>query len=426
MNCTPELKFCQDVNLCSVRGEFVARVILHSDLNGFYASVEIMQNPNLRGKCVAVCGSTKDRHGIVLAKSEEAKKFGIKTGMTNGDALRLCPGLILVPPNYKQYLKYSYATRKIYERFSDLVEPFGMDECWIDISKLTDDGEEVAHIIRNTVKSELGLTVSIGVSYNKVFAKLGSDMKKPDAVTVIGKDDIQKVWALPASDLLYVGRATQRKFDTHRIHTIGDIAKAGSGFLISLLGKWGGVLHTYAMGQDISCVNPDRPEAKSVGRGVTCTSDLQDETEVWRVLLELCQEISHKLIAYGLWSSGVQLTIKDSKLTHKQFQSPLELCTQTPMDLARCAFKLFKAHYTWNIPVRALSVRAINLFSNPPVQADLFCDHEAILKRDSLTLAVDNLRCRFGKHAVRNAGLLFDLKMPTSGAETVILPSFTV
>ncbi len=402
------------------------RLILHSDLNGFYASVEIMLNPELRGKSVAVCGNAKDRHGIVLAKSELAKSFGIKTGMTNGEALKLCPKLIIVPPHYKQYLKYSHEARKIYGRFSDKVEPFGMDECWLDVSNLGSDGEEVAHIIRNTVKEELGLTVSIGVSYNKIFAKLGSDMKKPDAVTVIGQSDIQKVWKLPASDLLYVGRATKKKLDAHRIHTIGDIAKAGPAFLTSLLGKWGGILYVYATGQDISPVDPTRPEAKSVGRGITCTSDLENEREVWRVMLELCQDISHKLIAYGLWTSGVALSVKDTKLTHKQFQSPLNISTQNPMDIALCAYKLFKDNYKWNTNVRAVSVRAINLCSHAPIQADLFCDHAQIKKHDDLTRAVDDVRCRFGKHAIRNASLLFNLKMPPSGAETVILPSFAL
>ncbi len=401
------------------------RIVLHSDLNGFYASVEVLMNPKLKGKAVAVCGNTENRHGIVLAKSEKAKKAGIKTAMTNGTAMRLCPELIIVPPNYKNYLKYSKATRKIYERYSNAVEPFGMDECWLDITGFSGDGEGVANEIRETVKRELGLTVSIGVSYNKVFAKLGSDMKKPDAVTVIGKNDIDKVWELPAQDLLYIGRATQKKLNRNRIFTIGDVARADRSFLVSLLGKWGEMLHIYAIGGDMSPVNPNRPQAKSVGRGITCVCDLEDEEEVWRVMLTLCADISHKLISYKLWTGGVQLTVKDVNLNSKQFQAPLPFFTQNPMDIAMCARELFRDNYKWNALVRAVCVRAINLTSEVRVQADLFFDHELISKQADLTRAVDSVRCRFGKNAIRSASLIkCDLKMPPGGAETVILPSF--
>ena len=198
------------------RGEFLMeRAILHSDLNCFYASVEMMLDPSLRGKAVAVCGSTEDRHGIVLAKSEKAKKAGIKTGMVNWEARQLCKDLIVVPPQYDQYLKYSKLTQAIYQRYTDLIEPFGMDECWLDVTgsrRILGDGMAIAEEIRRSVREELGLTVSIGVSYNKIFAKLGSDMKKPDAVTVISEANYRdKVWPLPVSELLYVGPATTRK-----------------------------------------------------------------------------------------------------------------------------------------------------------------------------------------------------------------------
>ena len=205
-------------------------IILHSDLNCFYASVEMMLDPRLRGKAVAVCGATEDRHGIVLAKSELAKRAGVKTGMVNWEAKQRCPDLILVPPQYEQYLKYSKLAHEIYYRYTDMVEPFGMDECWLDCTGsrgLYGDGPRIADEIRTAMREELGLTVSIGVSYNKIFAKLGSDMKKPDAVTVITSSDFkEKVWPLPASDLLYVGRATTKRLECYGIHTIGDIAEA--------------------------------------------------------------------------------------------------------------------------------------------------------------------------------------------------------
>lgn len=199
------------------------RAILHSDLNCFYASVEMMLNPMLRGKAVAVCGSTEDRHGIVLAKSEKAKKAGVKTGMVNWEARSVCKDLIVVPPQYDQYLKYSKLTRAIYQRYTDLIEPFGMDECWLDVtgSRIMGDPMTIAESIRKTVREELGLTVSIGVSFNKIFAKLGSDMKKPDAITEITSDNFQeKVWPLDASEMIYCGNATRKKLETYGIHTI--------------------------------------------------------------------------------------------------------------------------------------------------------------------------------------------------------------
>ena len=230
------------------------KTILHSDMNCFYASVEMMLDPSLRGKPVAVCGSTENRHGIVLAKSELAKKAGVKAGMVNWEARQLCPGLVMVKPQYDQYLKYSELARNIYQRYTDQVEPYGMDECWLDVTGsrgVCGDGMKIAESIRQEIKEELGLTVSIGVSFNKIFAKLGSDMKKPDAVTEITKDTFQeKVWPLPASDLLFVGRATDAKFRNYGIHTIGDIAATDPQFLKRLLGVNGLQLWRYAAGKD--------------------------------------------------------------------------------------------------------------------------------------------------------------------------------
>ena len=216
------------------------RVILHSDMNSFYASVEMMLDPSLKGKAVAVCGATEDRHGIVLAKSELAKKAGVKTGMVNWEAKQRCPGLILVPPQYDQYLKYSKLAHQIYYRYTDLVEPFGMDECWLDLtgSGAYGTGMEIAQKIRTACREELGLTVSIGVSFNKIFAKLGSDLKKPDAVTQITKEDFrEKVWPLAAAELIYVGRATEAKLARYGVHTIGELAAIPP----EILQKWFGV-----------------------------------------------------------------------------------------------------------------------------------------------------------------------------------------
>ena len=190
------------------------RAILHSDMNSFYASVEMMLNPELRGKAIAVCGSVENRHGIVLAKSDLDKKAGVKTGMVVWEARQKCPDIIVCPPHYDQYLKYSKLAHEIYYRYTDLVELFGMDECWLDCtgSRLYGSGVDIAERIRRATKEELGLTVSIGVSFNKIFAKLGSDMKKPDAITEITQENFKdKVWPLKASEIIYVGRATDEK-----------------------------------------------------------------------------------------------------------------------------------------------------------------------------------------------------------------------
>lgn len=405
------------------------RTILHSDLNCFYASVEMMLNPDLRGKAVAVCGATEDRHGIVLAKSELAKKAGVKTGMVNWEAKRLCPNLITVPPQYDQYLKYSKLTRAIYQRFTDCVEPYGMDECWLDITGcdyVCGDGMEAAETIRRTVREELGLTVSIGVSFNKIFAKLGSDMKKPDAITGITEENFkEKVWPLPASDLLYVGRATNAKLANYGIHTIGDIAGADPQFLRRLLGINGLELWKYAAGKDDARVMHKDfvSPVKSVGHGITCYADLENSEEVWKVMLELSQDIGHKLRVHELAATGVQISIRGNDLFGKQYQAKLSQATQSPMVLARKARELFEMNYRWSTPVRAVCVRAINLVpQGQPEQLDLFTDVAYLEKMNKLDLAIEEIRRRFGKRAVYSACLMGDLKMPGDGRCSVTMP----
>lgn len=403
------------------------RTILHSDLNSFYASVEIMLDPALRGKAVAVCGSTEDRHGIVLAKSELAKKAGIKTGMVNWEAKRLCPELIVRHPAYGQYLKYSKLTREIYGRFTDRVEPFGMDECWLDLTGCARGGGfAAAEEIRRTVREELGLTVSIGVSFNKIFAKLGSDMKKPDAVTVIGAEDFrEKIWPLQASKLIYVGRSTAKKLAAYGIRTIGDIANAPSEFLKRLLGVNGLALWSYASGGDASRVMHTDFETpvKSIGHGITCVEDLVSGGEVFLVMLRLSQDIGRKLRLNDFQARGVQITVKDNKLAWKQYQAQLEIPTQSPMELARKGRELFDRNYDWHAPVRAVTVRAISLIPrSQPVQTILFDDPMRREKREKLEDAVENIRARFGKQAIYPACLMEERKMPGLGVHEVHLP----
>ena len=405
----------------------MTRTILHSDLNAFYASVEIMLHPELRGKAVAVCGSTEDRHGIVLAKSELAKKAGIKTGMVNWEAKRLCPELVVVHPTFGQYLKYSKLTREIYGRFTDRVEPFGMDECWLDLTGYGwGDGKDIADKIRETIKAELGLTVSIGVSFNKIFAKLGSDLKKPDAVTVIGESDFkEKIWPLPASELIYVGRATTRKLATYGIKTIGDIACATPEFLKRLLGVVGVGLWTYASGNDQSRVMQEDFEVpiKSIGHGITCTEDLTESEQAWKVMLQLSQEIGHKLRQNDFLARGVMLSIRDNALSWKQYQAQLEVPSQSPMELARKGRYLFDKNYDWHLPVRSLTIRAINLIpKSQPLQLNLYDDPVRRQKREKVEDAIEDIRARFGDHAIYSACLMGDIKMPGPGVHEVNLP----
>ena len=405
------------------------RTILHSDMNCFYASVEMMLDPSLRGKPVAVCGSTENRHGIVLAKSELAKKAGVKTGMVNWEARQRCPNLIMVKPQYDQYLKYSELARNIYQRYTDQVEPYGMDECWLDVTgsyRVCGDGMKIAESIRQEIKEELGLTVSIGVSYNKIFAKLGSDMKKPDAVTEIPKDSFQeKVWPLPASDLLFVGRATAAKFDKYGIHTIGDIAATDPEFLRRLLGVNGLQLWKYAAGKDDTPVMHKDfvSPIKSVGHGITCTADLENEDEVWKVMLELSQDIGHRLRIHKLKASGVQISVRSNDLGFRQYQAPLSLSTQSPSAIAHKAIQIFHDNYHWTTPVRAVTVRAINLRpKDDPEQINLFTDMRRVEKAEKLDDCIEEIRRRFGKRAVFQACLLGDLKMPIDNRHLVQMP----
>ena len=419
-------------NQLTVHGEEVIitenrQTILHSDMNSFYASVEMMLNPDLKGKAIAVCGSTEDRHGIVLAKSEKAKKYGVKTGMVNFEARQRCPELILVPPQYDQYLMYSKLAHEIYYRYTDQVEPFGMDECWLDVThSVVGSGLAIAEEIRQAVREELGLTVSIGVSFNKIFAKLGSDMKKPDAITVISPDDFkEKVWPLPASDLLYVGRSTEHKLSGFGIHTIGELAATPPEMLKRWFGVNGIKLWHYANGTDNSRVmyKDFVSPVKSIGHGITCVADLKNEEEVYRVMLELSQDIGHKLRVNGLIAGGVQVCIRSNDLSGRQYQMQFDTPTRSPKEIADTARILFNKQHQWTTPVRAVTVRAINLMPQAiPVQTTIFSDPERLERIDRLETAIEDIRLRYGKHSIINATLLGDLKMPGDNRCEVIMP----
>ena len=409
---------------CGFGGDM--RTILHSDANSFYASVETLFDPALRGKPVAVCGSAADRHGIVLAKTEAAKRAGVKTGQANWQAKQLCPDLVMVEPHYERYMFFSRRLRDIYGRYTDQVEPYGMDECWLDVTGSGLCGERIADEIRLRVRQELGITVSVGVSFNKVLAKLGSDMKKPDAVTVLDQSNWkERVWPLPVGSLLYVGPSSQRRLRGRGILTSGDLAACSPSVLRRWFGVNGLMLGRFARGEDNARVMraDESMPVQSVGHGITCVEDLTDSAAVWRVLYELSQDVGHRLREARLCACGVEIGIRDNALFYLSGQTSLAMPTQSPLEMARAAFGLFRKKYPWPRPVRALVIRGIRLVPVPmEYQTDLFGWEARHMRMQCLDDCVDGLRGRFGMDALRPASLLGDLKMAQDHCDLVAMP----
>lgn len=402
------------------------RVILHSDANCFYVSCEMVLNPELRDKAVAVGGNEEERHGIILAKSEKAKAAGVKTGMPLWEAKNLCRDLIIVPPRFEYYSKFSKLLHKIYERYTDYIEPFGLDECWLDVTDCGVSGEIIAEEIRQSVKDELGLTVSVGVSFNKVFAKLGSDLKKPDAVTVISRENFkEKVWPLPAGDLLYCGKQTSRALSDIAIHTIGQLASLPLDFVTRKFGKNGHSLWVFANGLDNSRVahKDHYVPPKSVGHGVTCVENLINNDECGKVIVSLSLDIGYKLRKEGLYAGGVSLGVKDENFTHYSYQTRFEASTQDEGLLSKAAIKLLKENYPWVFKIRALTVTAIAIeTSDAPVQQDMFFDYEKQDKRKKLGAVINDIKDTYGKGAILPATVLDEKKIPKNKQEDTVLP----
>ncbi len=409
------------------------RTILHCDMNNFYASVECMLNPSLRGHPVAVGGDVENRHGIILAKNYEAKKFGIQTGEALWQAKQKCPKLIIVPPHYEEYLKYSRLAHSIYADYTDLIEPYGMDEVWMDVTgstKAFGSGEVIANALRERIKYELGLTISVGVSFCKVFAKLGSDMKKPDAVTVIPKDSFRDIiWDLPASDMLGVGRSTEKFLSSYGIHTIGQLANAYPDLMQRKLGKNGMVLLAFANGEDRSKVAPQdyEPPMKSIGHGITTMQDLENNAEVWNIMLALTQDIGHKLRVYNKNAAGVAIYIRyivDKQIAGQQWQCQLPVRTHSAAIIAKEAYRLFERSYGWEHPIRSVTVRAINLCSQDlPEQLQFFSDAATVERKEKLETAIEDIRRRFGKYSIQPACLCQNIKMPTDREVELRMPT---
>lgn len=383
------------------------RTILHSDLNAFYASVECLYEPALRLRPLAVTGDPDARHGIILTKNQLAKGFGVKTGEPIWQAREKCPGLVTVVANMDRYIRFSGLMRGIYADFSDRIEPFGMDECWLDVTG--EDGAKVADEIRRRAKSELGLTVSVGVADNKIFAKLGSDMKKPDATTVITPDNFrEKVWPLPVEDLLYVGPATLGKLTVRNIRTIGQLANTDAFLLRDLLGVQGDTLHRFANGQDRTPVSRggEEPPAKSVGNSTTASRDILSNEDAKWVFMMLSELIGQRMREHGFKGREVQIWVRDSEMFSFEKRMNLAKCTDLESEILDAAMKLFCEHYGWIRPVRSLGLRVSKLiYADDPEQLSLFDDpRREKLRRVDQT--VDGLRRRFGDGCVRR-GFLF-------------------
>ncbi len=387
------------------------RVILHCDQNCFFASVELLSHPDLRDVPMAVCGDPASRHGIILAKNEPAKRFGIQTAETVWQARRKCPSLVLLPPHHKLYREYSVRVNELYGQYTDLVEPFGIDESWLDITGsmhlFGGDPVAIADELRRRVREELGLSISVGVSFNKIFAKLGSDYKKPDATTLISPENWQEiVWPLPVGAMLFVGRSAQHTLAQYGVETIGQLAACRPEMLEKLLGKLGRQLHEYANGLDRSPVRPqaEREPVKSVGNGTTFPHDLTRWEEVRAGLAALSDSVAMRLRRQGLYCSGVQVTIKDSSFCSISRQKRLESPTRLMKDIQRAAMELTRSAWRAPTPIRMLTVTALHITESAESfeQLDLLGAGRAVsdARQEKLESAVRAIRDKFGDGSI--------------------------
>jgi len=387
------------------------RIILHCDLNCFYASVELLSHPDLRNVPVAVCGDPTSRHGIILAKNEPAKQFGVKTAETIWQAKKKCPNLVLLPPHHDLYREYSKKVNAIYDEYTDLVEPFGIDESWLDITHTLHlfggDAKALADSLRERMKRDLGLTLSIGISFNKVFAKLGSDYKKPDATTLISRENWKEiVWPLPVGDLLYVGGAARKLLKQYGVETIGQLAVCKQDMLETLMGKMGVQLYEYANGLDCDPVRSrfDAEPVKSVGNGTTFPQNLTTREQVMAGIAMLSDSVASRLRHLGLYAGGLQVTLRDPAFKDRSRQRQLSAPTHLIRDITDTAIELVYELWKPPAPIRALTVTAINLVQEGEAyeQVDLFTTATAPKKekQEKLEDAMDVIRQKYGKRAI--------------------------
>lgn len=389
------------------------RVILHSDINSCYASIEHLHHPELSGKPLAVGGDPEKRHGIVLTADYMAKKRGVKTGMALWQAKQVCPEITFISPRMDLYLRFSRMAHEICGEYTDLQEPYGIDESWLDVTNscsLKGDGYQIAQEISNRMKKELGITVSVGVSFNKIFAKLGSDYKKPDAITTMYESEFRmKAWEIPVSDLLYVGRSTNKKLESLGIRTIGGLAQMDEKILQSRLGKMGAVLWAFANGYDDSPVKRENTSApiKSIGNSTTTPKELETDEDVKIMLYILSESVAVRLRENGFRCRTVEISIRDNELYSFTRQCKLDNASNITGEIASMAYRLFKANYRWDKPIRSVGVRGADLVNdNYMEQLDLFCDFQMREKQMKMDVAVDDIRRRFGFYSIQR-GLMY-------------------
>lgn len=388
----------------------MARHILHVDQNCFYASVEMQRHPELRDKPLAVCGSQEERHGIVLTANYLAKPYGVKTGMAIWQARQKCPNLVILPPDMDEYIRFSRMARDIYEDYTDQIEPFGLDESWLDVTGsvgLFGDPMSIAREISGRIKFELGITASIGVSDNKITAKLGSDYKKPDAITRIEADNYKEIaYPLPVEDLLYVGPATSRKLRAIGISTIGRLAECPVDVLVRRLGKMGAVLHTFANGRDVSPVQKSDhvPNIKSVGNSATTPRDLETEADVKLMLYLLAESVCARMRELVSRCTVVEIYVRDTQLNSIVRQRKLQAPSCSSQELAETGLDIFRRNYRWDRPVRSIGLRGAGLVeAQGTVQLSLYTEDQKRDKWERIDTAVDHLRQRYGYMSVRRA-----------------------
>lgn len=389
------------------------RTILHIDMNCFYANVEMLHRPELRHVPMAVGGDPQARHGIVLTANYLAKKQGVKTGMALWQAKQICPVIQFVPPRMELYLRFSRMAHEIYQEYTDLWEPYGCDEVWMDVSdscSLMGDGLTIARDISSRIKSELGITASIGVSFNKIFAKLGSDYKKPDAITTMGRKEYKsKAWKLPVQDLLYAGRSAGKKLQALGIRTIGDLAKMDESILQSHMGKMGLVLHAFANGWDDSPVKKEHTHApvKSIGNSTTTPRDLENDQDVKIILYVLAESVAARLRESGFKCNVVEIGIRDNELHHFTRQHKIDRATNITSEIAGEAYRIFRENYRWDKPIRSLSVRGADItVDHAYEQRDLSDDFARREKLEKADAAMDEIRRRFGYFSIQR-GLMY-------------------
>ena len=391
------------------------RQILHIDCNKFYASVECFLHPELRDKPVAVGGDEESRHGIILTKNEIASKYGLTVGEPIWKAKQKCRNLIIVTPNFPTYIEFSKKVRSILEDYTDLIEPFGLDESWIDVSgDWFKNGREIGFEIKERVRKEVGITVSVGVSYNKIFAKLGSDYRKPNAMTVITKKNFKKiVWPLKCSDMIMVGPATTRKLNQYGIYTLGDLANSNEAFLKNILGKNGILLRRYARGEDMAPVRHKAIERdiKSIGNATTTIRDLKNVQDVKIIFTVLAEIVARRMRNLGLKGTTLSIYVRDKNLGSFIRQCKLPAPTNVSGELIENAMRLFIANYDWKLPIRSLGITVTDFDFDFISQFDFSKTIEKREKLEKIDTAVELIKDRYGSYCIGRGTTLIDKEL---------------